>query len=436
MNLPARLGGGRSLLAVLCLSGCATMGAPSVGPGDIPSLQARVAREPEDGTLKLQLAAALASADRCGEAVEIAREGRILRPSDPAGPLIVGRCLERAGNLEGALQVYARYLESYGNAGGADVVRGRRLLTFQTHAREEAQRALAREEELAPGDPETVGVFPFLVDGGPRHQPLSAGLAHMLTTDLALLGRFSMVERVETNALLEELELPRELVDPATAARAGRILQASRMVLGTVRIPSEDEAALGGNIVLETGELVQPLSLEGDLANLLDLEKSFALQLAEDLGYQVSEAERQRILENRPGSLAAFLAFSRGLLEEDLGNFESAAALYREAVQLDPSYGQARSRLDGVSGAQVVVGTEFGQLPFLRGGAEAARVGAGLHLLAGALGSSLLDLASHQSERATLNVGTVNPLIETVLEEALVLPLLEAVILVTITIPR
>ena len=41
------------------------------------------------------------------------------------------------------------------------------------------------------------------------------------------------------------------------------------------------------------------------------MEKELALQVAAGLGYQLTEAERQRILENQPGSLAAFLAFSQ-----------------------------------------------------------------------------------------------------------------------------
>jgi tetratricopeptide (TPR) repeat protein len=290
---------------------------------------------------------------------------------------------------------------------------------------------------LLPAEPQTVGVLPFLVDGNPEYQPLSVGLAHMLTTDLALLQRFPMVERVVLNALLQELELPPELIDPESAARTGRLTRASRMILGTLSVPSEPGTRLGGNIILETGELIEPLTLEGDLRDLLALEKTFALQIAENLGYQLSEAERQRILENQPGSLAAFLAFSKGLLEEDLGNFENAAAYFQEAVREDPQYEEAQEHLEGAVGAEALTESSRGDVTVIALRIyESLRVSTEPDLIFNALASAVLDVASHQPERATLDAGSANPAIDVVPEEILVLPLLEAVISIMITIRR
>jgi tetratricopeptide (TPR) repeat protein len=280
-------------------------------------------------------------------------------------------------------------------------------------------------------------VFPFLVDGDPAYQALSVGLAHMLTTDLALLRRFPLVERVELNALLQEMEVPAELIDPATAARAGRLMGASRMVMGTVSIPSEQDLRLGGNIVLDNGELIEALTAEGDLDALLSLEKEYALRIAESLGYSLSEAERQRILENRPGSLAAFLAFSRGLFSEDLGDFEAASGYYRDAVRLDPQYGEARERLSGSVGAEAVVLAGPGELTSLVSMVDQSLATLpGPNLLAGVLGSAVMDIASHQSERATIDAGTANTVIDLLPEINNILRSLEAIILITITIPR
>lgn len=424
---------------LLAASGCATLGPKTVGPEDITDLQGRAAREPEDGEVQFLLGAALAAADRCDEAIVSARRGRALLPADATGPLIIGQCLENAGEYEEALNLYAQFLFDHGDSPGAQAVEGRRVIALQGQARSMARAAVQNEENLAPAEPETVGVLPFIVDGTPEYQALSVGLAHMLTTDLALLRRFPLVERVQLDAVLEELELPPELVDPATAARAGRLMQASRMILGTVSVPPDASARLGGSIVLETGELVEPFSSEGELESILSMEKDFALQIAESLGYQLSEAERQRILENQPGSLAAFLAFSRGLLAEGMGDYEAAAVFYREAVSADSDYGEAQVKLRGATGVEMGL-AQIAGLTFLPEGTLGAAAGfepaAMFDPLANTLASSIMDMASHQPERATIDAGSISTIVDVLLEDSLVLPLLEAVITIIITIPR
>ena len=415
------------------LVGCATAGPHRVGPEDIPDLQARVEAQPQDGDAFFRLAAALAEADRCPEAVEVARQGRDLLPADPKGPLLIGQCLEDQGEFSEALSLYARYLEEHGDAPGAQAVEGRRMTALRLQARQAAREAVANEESLEPADPETVGVLPFLVDGDPAYQALSVGLAHMLTTDLALLRRFPMVERVKLQALLDEMELPQEMIDPATAARAGRLVQASRVILGTVSIPSDQEARLGGNIVLQSGEMVEPLSTQGQMEDIISMEKDLALEIASQLGYQLSEAERQRILENRPESLAAFLAFSRGLLEEDRGDYEAAAIFYTVAAQQDPSYGDVQERLEGAQG--IPMGPE--ELAGLMVMPEVSLPGPmGLDPMVNTLVSSVLDVASHQPEVATIEAGAVSTIIDVVPSGPGLSPILEAVITIMITIPR
>jgi tetratricopeptide (TPR) repeat protein len=346
--------------------------------------------------------------------------------------------MEEAEDFDGALRVYSSFIQEHGDSRGAAAVEGRRVIALQMQARQVARSALEREESLGPADPETVGVLPFIVDAGPEYQSLSTGLAHMLTTDLALLRRFPLVERVELNALLQEMEIPAELIDPTTAARAGRLMGASRMVLGTVSLPSDQELRMGGNIVLETGELVEPLTAEGGLNDLLSLEKAYALQTAENLGYVLSNAERQRILENRPASLAAFLAFADGLFAEEQGDFEAAVSHYREAVRADPQYGEAQDRLRGSAGAEALSVASLGEIPTIPISVDQSLgLSPATNLMASVLGASILDIASHQSERATIDAGTANTVIDLLPEDLDILPALEAIIIIIIiTIPR
>ncbi len=65
-------------------------------------------------------------------------------------------------------------------------------------------------------------------------------------------------------------------------------------------------------------------------------------QLAAQLGLELTQAERERILHQGPKSLAAFLAYSRGLEAMDRGDYGAAARHFRSAAQADPSFQAAR----------------------------------------------------------------------------------------------
>jgi hypothetical protein len=213
---------------------------------------------------------------------------------------------------------------------------------------------LRREQELAqqPGDPQTVAVLPVEIVGDSSYQPLSRGLAQMLISDLALLQRFRMVERVQLGAIMDELKFSQTArVDPTTAARVGRLVQAGRMVQGLATIPRTGPVRLQASLVQRTGEVADAGQVNGTLRTLLQMEKDLVVQLASSMGYTLAEAERQRILENGTKNLQAFLAYSRGLLAEDAGDFSRAALYFGEAVQADPNFQVAREQQQAAAAA-------------------------------------------------------------------------------------
>jgi TolB-like protein len=201
---------------------------------------------------------------------------------------VVGQCLEQAGAYEQALTEYRSYLARYGDRNGAAAVRARELLARRSRAGERARTALAQEAELAgaAADPQVVAVLPVeVVSPDTTYQPLSRGLAQILTSDLALLQRFRMVERLQVGALFDELALAQTArVDQSTAARVGRLLQAGRMVQGLAAIPPEGETRLEAAVVLSTGEITSPESFTGRLRDLLQLEKQLVISIASRLG--------------------------------------------------------------------------------------------------------------------------------------------------------
>ena len=351
-SAPRRLLAAALLGAALVAAGCAPRGPGAVSPNEIPALEQRLARTPTDGDVLLRYAAALYAAGRCDTATVVARRGIAVKPQDALGPLVVGRCLEQDRRLDEAQVVYATYMTSYGERPGAAGIRARQAVLRRERAIAAARDALAREEELAqvPAELTTVAVLPVQVVGDSAYQPLSRGLAEIMTIDLALLERFRMVERLQVGALLGEMNLTEAgRVDPATAVRVGHMLRAGSMVQGLATIPPRGTTRLEAAVVQSDGVVTAPARQDGGVKDLLKMEKQVVVEIARQLGYELSAAELQMILENGTQNLAAFLAYSRGLLAEDRGDYRSAAAFYAEAVQSDPNFDVARNAYEAAT---------------------------------------------------------------------------------------
>lgn len=341
------------LLSTSLLAACGGQRPSQVTPADIPDLEARLAREPDNPALRVRYAAALFADNRCDQATTEARRAQQQRPADAVAWLVIGQCAEKAERFEEALTGYRAFLAQHAEARGASAVRAREQLALRAYSNQRARLALQNEAQLSAqaADPNTIAVLPLTIASpDTSYQALSLGLAQMITSDLSLIRRFRLVERLQLSALLGELQLGQtERVDPGTVARVGRMVQASRMVQGLATIPPEGEIRLEASVVQGTGEVTAPEAVMGRFRDLLRLEKDLIVALSARLGYQLSEAERRMILENGTQNLTAFLAYSRGLLAEDAGDFQRAAAYFSDAVRADPGFQAAQEQYQSAS---------------------------------------------------------------------------------------
>lgn len=337
---------------------CARTPRPTaVTPAEIPGLIAQAQQQPQDAAVRFRLAAALAAGQRCDTGVVVARAALVLQPDNVLGPLVIGACQEQASRYDDALVTYSNFARDHPRARGVAAVLAKAQLALRASAERTAQQALAREAELAQQPPEaaTIAVLPLVIAGDSSVQPLSRGLAELLTTDLAYIRTLRLLERVQIGVLLDELKLGESgRVDPATAARVGRLLRAERMVQGTATIPAAGPVELSATVVTGTG-VVRPVGqVRGPFPKLLALEKQVVFDLAGQLGIELTEAERQRILSQGPKSLAAFLAYSRGLDDLDRGDYAGAARNFGAAAQGDPSFEAARQDRQAAAAAPAV----------------------------------------------------------------------------------
>ena len=326
-------------------------------------------------------------------------------PDNGVTPLIQGQCLEAEGQLVEAVDVYGAYMRQHPAADGVDAVRGRRLLAERALAESRARQALAAESDLAthPAERGVVAVRPVAIlgDTDGEYAALSGALAQMIISDLSLLQRIRLVERIQLSALIDEMALSEAgRVDPATAARVGRLVRAERMVHG-VMVVNRNTLRLQASLVGPDGVGAGAPEVAGSLRNLLDLEKELSLSLAERLAGPLTPAERQQILDNGPESVEAFLRWADGLILEDRGDFAAAANAYQAAARLDPGFADARTRAQGAASAVTVIGRSPSEVVGL--GAVAARAASGVANpgLDRALQGAIFDVASLGPELAT-----------------------------------
>ena len=321
-------------------------------PSAIPRLVADVEGDSTDTSSLVELAAAYRGAYRTGEARALLERGRALNPDDQAIPVLLGLTYEDLGEYGLARVVYEEAL-SEGDGSLVDVVRDRLDIIATEELRASVRDALARESELSalPPTPNTVGVFPFRVEGDPDLEPLSRAMAEFLITDLSIVGRLQVLERVRVQTLLTEISLGEGgWTEPETAARAGRLLSAERIVQGRI-----DVAAAGLRIdaaVVNVGDdhtAGNPVISTGAVETLFDMEKEVALGLYAEMGISLTQAERARINERPTESVQAMLAYGRGLEASDRGDLVTASREFSEAAGFDPGFQMAQLQVQATS---------------------------------------------------------------------------------------
>lgn len=346
------------LVVGLGLVGC---GGPSVTMDQDPSafekeeqrLDDRLAENPDDSEALRDLGAIYLRTSRPSQAYDALKKAYSDRPDDPKVLFYLGLASEQVGRREAALKLFRQFDEVPDNSKYRTLMEGRYEWLVREKAKRDVQQMVAQEEQRPSNveeqvSPNVVAVVPMDYQGGDdQYGALGRGLAEMFTTDLSHVGRLQVVERVRLQALLDELELAQsQYVDQSTAPRVGRLLGAGRLVGGSYLVTNDEELRLQVMLAdVVTGERSPQLEQErAALPDLFDLQKQVTFSIVDQLGVELTSQERAAIQEVPTQDLQAFLAYSRGLMEEDRGNFGVAAQHYRQAQELDPNFEQAQQR--------------------------------------------------------------------------------------------
>ena len=339
----------RSLVAVgmaTLAMGCASSG--QMNADGIARLEQARATRPNDPAVARSLGIAYYKAGRYADARARLDQAVRLDPRDGTAALYLGLTAEQQHDIPAAKYAY----QSYVRYGRTSKIRRQLEARLAALTRQElqaaAKTAVSQEQQLAShqGAAKTVAVMPLRFTGTDSTlQPLERGLAELMTIDLSRSHELTVVERSRLQALLDEMTLQQSgQTDSTTQLRAGKIIQAGRIVNGLIVQNAERLRVDAAIVNTQTSGVTGGAANENSLEQLFAIEKAIVLQLFDSLGVTLSTEERNSIEQRPTRSLQAFLAYSRGLRLEDQGKYDEASRNYNEAFRLDPSFGAAQAK--------------------------------------------------------------------------------------------
>lgn len=178
-----------------------------------------------------------------------------------------------------------------------------------------------------------------------------AGLSGILLAKLVRVDNLEVVERAQLEAVLGELKLASTgAIDPATAAKAGKLLGATHMVMGelvSVKLPT---IAVNLRVVeVDTGKVVAAIDVVGQVGEhgeeFFVLVDDATFRLVDALKVQLASRDRIELGQVDVQQLTTVSAYGRALEALDRGDKATAEAQLGKALSVEPGFKLAESTL-------------------------------------------------------------------------------------------
>lgn len=168
---------------------------------------------------------------------------------------------------------------------------------------------------------------------------LGAGIAETVTSDLASLDRFRVVDRWRVTEAARRTG--------GSAHEIGAALGAKVMVTGSFQRGGSNLRITARLVDLDRGDALADAKVDGDLANVFSLQDAIVRAFARDLGIATT-ADPERVGVRETNSLEAYRAFMEGWLKLESMDLDLNAPAIRDfekAISIDPKYAVAYSGL-------------------------------------------------------------------------------------------
>ena len=167
----------------------------------------------------------------------------------------------------------------------------------------------------------------------------------MVITDLSKVQSLQVLERSRIQALLAEMQLGQTgIVAEQTAPRAGRLLGAESLVVGTFEPGS---LVVKSNVASTSRQdVVGGFSVTGEEQDFFELQKEIVFNILEVLGVSLTPEEEQVVRKYHTKNFKAVTYYGQALDALDAGKWAVARNFFRKALSEDPDFFLARVGLN------------------------------------------------------------------------------------------
>ncbi len=195
-------------------------------------------------------------------------------------------------------------------------------------------------EDRSADSRKTVAVLPFVNMSGDAGQDyFSTGLAEDLLTDLSKINAMTVLSRTATFAYRQERENPRDI-----AAKLG----ASHLIDGSVRREGGRLRISVQLVDAKTGASLWAERYDRELGDLFEIQDDVRHKIITALAVRLVPGEEDRIASGNTSEVSAYDLLLKGRHEEAALSREGVARaifFYKQAIAVDPRYGDAYARL-------------------------------------------------------------------------------------------
>ena len=200
------------------------------------------------------------------------------------------------------------------------------------------------------GDAFPLAIMPFEdLTQDSRLAPLSRGLVEMLTSDLSLSRDLQVVERSQIQKLFAEIKLQQsDYFDQSKVVTLGKGIGATFVVLGSYQLAGEQLRIDCRVVDVESSKVLSSVAKTGPMTEVFKLTGQLSTATIAELGAALSPIAKRRVGQNGTSNVDSLLDWSKALEAEDDGQDNVARKALQRAIEADPNFRRAKTRLDAL----------------------------------------------------------------------------------------
>ncbi len=182
------------------------------------------------------------------------------------------------------------------------------------------------------------------------YDPLKAGIAEMMISELTRIKSVEIVERQKLHAILDELKMAQSGLTHNNSIQAGKIVGADYLVFGSFIVTMDDKIRIDTRVVeVETGLTVKAEEVTGKTDKLLFLIQKLGEKVIHEIDEKLWENEKTTFVKGQKLDINAVIWFSKGVAYRDMMEFDEAKNCFLNALKIEPKYKQAKEEIKQLS---------------------------------------------------------------------------------------